>query len=203
MRFTALILSLVLAVGYPFLVYFTLGVVSPRVFGGLLLGLYLVRLFLTDAYREPLQRQVALLGLAVIVVPTVLNQAALFLYVPVALNLIFLAVFLRSLISPPAIVEVFAQKYIGILSAEQVRYCRAVTWSWVALFCLNGGIAFLLAWRADLQSWMLFNGFIAYFLIGGLFVAELIYRHWRFRHYVGLPTDFLFKRIFPPRDVTV
>jgi hypothetical protein len=36
--------------------------------------------------------------------------------------------------------------------------------------------------------------------MGLLFAIEMFYRHWRFRRYVGLPTDVLFKKLFPPRE---
>ena len=34
--------------------------------------------------------------------------------------------------------------------------------------------------------------------MGLLFATEFVYRHWRFRRYVGLPTDPLLRRLFPP-----
>jgi hypothetical protein len=36
-------------------------------------------------------------------------------------------------------------------------------------------------------------------MMGLLFALELSYRSWRFRRYAGLPTDFIFKKLFPPK----
>jgi hypothetical protein len=36
-------------------------------------------------------------------------------------------------------------------------------------------------------------------MMGLLFAVELSYRSWRFRRYAGLYTDFMFKKVFPPK----
>jgi hypothetical protein len=36
-------------------------------------------------------------------------------------------------------------------------------------------------------------------MMGGRFVVELSYRSWRFGRYAGLPADFIFKKLFPPK----
>jgi uncharacterized membrane protein len=55
-----------------------------------------------------------------------------------------------------------------------------------------------LTFYASLEAWTLYNGVVAYVLMGLLFSLEFLYRHWRFRRYVGTPFDSILRRIFPP-----
>jgi hypothetical protein len=57
-----------------------------------------------------------------------------------------------------------------------------------------------LALSGDLAIWTLYTGIVSYLLLGTLFACEYVYRHWRFRRYVGAPTDVVLKWFFPPRD---
>ena len=97
-------------------------------------------------------------------------------------------------------VEIFARMSTDVFPDEAIWYCRLVTQVWVGFFVLNGSLAGLSACCAPLEVWSVYNGLIAYCGIGVLFSLELCYRHWRFRRYTGAPTDFLFKRIFPPKE---
>jgi uncharacterized membrane protein len=74
-----------------------------------------------------------------------------------------------------------------------------VTAVWCAFFVANGAISLELALAGSRASWALYTGVIAYVCLGALFAAEYVYRHWRFRRYVGAPTDTLLRRFFPPR----
>jgi len=86
---------------------------------------------------------------------------------------------------------------LGSLTEDDSRYCRRVTLVWSAFFLVNGGIA--LALLGTTRAWALYTGFYAYLGVGLLFSAEYAYRQWRFRRYLGAPTDVLFRRLFPPR----
>jgi len=77
-----------------------------------------------------------------------------------------------------------------------------VTLIWVIFFVFNGTAAGLTACCTTLEMWSLYNGLIAYGIMGLLFTIELFYRHWRFRCYVGLPTDAFFKKLFPPQETS-
>ncbi|MBM4254641.1 MAG: hypothetical protein FJ147_01955 [Deltaproteobacteria bacterium] len=133
-------------------------------------------------------------------VSALFNQSRAILYLPLLISLNFGASFAYSLLRPPSIVEIFATTYSSVLSAEAVRYCRLVTGIWVGFFAFNATIAGLTACCSSLETWSLYNGLISYCLLGLLFVGELCYRYWRFRRYVGAPTDAFFKRIFPPKE---
>ena len=68
------------------------------------------------------------------------------------------------------------------------------------VFTAHGLVASWLAVVGPPERWALYTGLIAYLLVGALFSAEFVYRQWRFRRYLGAPTDALFRRIFPPRS---
>ena len=96
-------------------------------------------------------------------------------------------------------VERLARAQVGELDADERRYCRRVTGLWCAFFAANAAVSAALALAGTREAWALYTGFVAYLLVGALFAAEYLYRHWRFRRYVGAPTDPLLRRIFPPR----
>jgi uncharacterized membrane protein len=85
------------------------------------------------------------------------------------------------------------------LSIKEVAYCRNVTLVWVCFFLCNGIVAFYTACCTSIGIWSLYNGLLAYVGMGILFALELSYRSWRFRRYAGLPTDLIFKKLFPPK----
>jgi uncharacterized membrane protein len=60
-------------------------------------------------------------------------------------------------------------------------------------------VAALLALSGSLRAWGLWTGAFSYLAIAVLFTLELGVRSWRFRRYTGAPTDWLMRRLFPPR----
>ena len=124
--------------------------------------------------------------------------ANLLLMVPALMNGVLLVSFGRTIMYPPTVIERIAGTMTKDLSRNEVLYCKNVTMVWCLFFTLNGSMALLLAFFSSLEVWTLYNGVIAYVLMGLLFLVEFIYRHWRFRRYVGTPLDPLLRRIFPP-----
>jgi uncharacterized membrane protein len=189
-----------LALGYPMLVYFGLKRYSPKLIalavGGVLLGRLLWgcnrkgRWRLSLLFVPPL----GLCGLS-----AALNNQEFILYLPALTSLVLLFSFALTLVRPPSAVESFARASVPNLTADEAAHCRRTTEVWVVFFLINGFIAFWTARWGSLKAWALYNGFLTYIAMGALFSAEFIYRHWRFRRYVGLPTDVLFRRLFPPK----
>ena len=97
-------------------------------------------------------------------------------YYPVLVNATLLTVFGRSLISGMPMVEKLALLRDPELSAAAIRYTRKVTQVWCVFFLLNGLTALFLAIYASFELWALYNGFIAYILMGLLFGTEAIFR---------------------------
>jgi uncharacterized membrane protein len=197
-------LQILLGLAYPALIYLTLRVAEPRVVALCVLGVLVLRMALSDsgrltdyarAFRLP-----ALAVAAALLVSAVWNDPVSLLLAPVLISLALLVVFARSLTQTESIVERIARVQLGVLSPEEARYCRRVTIVWCGFFLGNGLVALHLALAGPLFGWALYTGFIAYLLMGALFASEFVYRQWRFRRYLGAPTDFLFRRIFPPRS---
>ncbi len=129
---------------------------------------------------------------------TDLFVANLLLLVPTLVNGVLLFSFGRTLVYPPTVIENIAVTMTKDLSGNEVLYCKNVTVVWCFFFTLNGSMALYLAFFSSLEVWTLYNGVVAYGLMGLLFLVEFIYRHWRFRRFVGTPLDPLLRRIFPP-----
>jgi len=57
-----------------------------------------------------------------------------------------------------------------------VIYTRRVTWIWCGVFVLNGSLALATALWASNQVWALYNGLLAYVMMGALCGGEWLVR---------------------------
>jgi uncharacterized membrane protein len=187
---------------YPVFVYLALRVASPRVVAlGTLVLLALRLAFIAPGRLAATARAFAPAGVALglaSLVSLVWNDPRSLLLAPTLASLGLLAAFASSFLAQETI-ERLAHAQVGELDADERRYCRRVTGLWCAFFSANAAVSAALALGATRETWALYTGFIAYLLVGALFAAEYLYRHWRFRRYVGAATDPLLRRIFPPR----
>jgi uncharacterized membrane protein len=95
---------------------------------------------------------------------------------PVLMNAAMLMIFACSLLRPPTVIERLARLVEPELPDSGVRYTRTVTWVWCWFFVLNGAVAMWTVLYASLEVWALYNGFIAYILMGLLFAGEFAVR---------------------------
>ena len=79
------------------------------------------------------------------------------------------------------IIEKFARLKEPDLPPNAVSYIRNLTKIWCVFFFFNGAIALFTAFESSEKIWALYNGFIAYLLIGALMGGEWLYR----RYYLG------------------
>jgi uncharacterized membrane protein/3-hydroxymyristoyl/3-hydroxydecanoyl-(acyl carrier protein) dehydratase len=195
-------LQILFGIGYPVLIYLALSAIGPRFTALLVLGLLVLRIGLAD--RDLLTRYAQIFWLPMAAIATVSlvamvsNDPLTLLITPSLISLALLGVFGLSLVRGPAIIERFARLQVDWLSDPEVDYCRRVTWIWCGFFVLNGSIAFGLAIAGSLSAWALYTGVVGYGLMGTLFASEYVYRHWRFRRYLGAFTDPVLRRLFPP-----
>ncbi|MEO6711088.1 MAG: hypothetical protein ABI054_09380 [Planctomycetota bacterium] len=189
---------------YPLLVFAGLHWLEPRLIGLCVGALFVARLFTsrTSIVRE--RRGLAIPALAVVAILVLLaarsNDPRYLFLLPAWINAALLVAFGASLWRPPPIVETFARLQAGSLSSEEVAYCRTVTGVWCVFFLLNGTAIVWLALRGQPGQWATYTGLVSYLLVGALFSAEYVYRHYRFRRYLGAPTDALLRRFFPPHE---
>ena len=173
----------VLSVAYPLVVYWAMGRFEPRWLAVLLLVLALLRAFAT---RQAVWLVAAGGAALLATLATVFNEALPLKLYPALVNAVLLVVFATSLVFPPSAVERIARLTEPDLPPEGVAYTRRVTQVWCVFFVFNGALALITAlWMSD-RAWALYNGLIAYVLIGALYSAEwLVRRRVRARHSHG------------------
>jgi uncharacterized membrane protein len=143
-------------------------------------ALMLLRLvFVRPAGFTPLRRvtrlaAVTAAGLALASV--LLRTHDLLLYYPVAVNALMLMLFAGSLFSGMPIVEQIARCRTPDLPVAAIAYTRRVTQVWSVFFVVNGAIALATCLANDLAYWALWNGAIAYGLMGLLMAGEWLVR---------------------------
>ncbi|MCP3985776.1 MAG: hypothetical protein GY723_15435 [bacterium] len=198
-------LRVVLAVGYPFLIFVGLQFLEAR-WIALGVATWLLLRWVTS-WRSPSKEDVLRLLVPAVLVATALgttiiwNDEQALLFLPVVVNLALLLAFARTLWSGPPLIESFARMQVPELPPDEVRYCRSVTIVWCAFFIGNGSICASLALFGSAWVWTLYTGFVSYLLIGLLFAVEFLVRSWRFGRYAGTPMEPIFRRIFrPPPD---
>lgn len=198
------IIQVILTLAYPPLIYLGLKTVEPRIVGLCVLGFVGLRLLIaapgrlieyTRAFWLPV---LAVAGVAV--ATAAWNRPFVLLLGPVFINLALLTVFAGSLSSDESIVEKIAKARTPDLPKPELAYCRSVTQLWCGFFLLNGSVSLALALYGSLPLWTVYTGAISYVLAGVLFAGEYVYRHWRFRRYIGAATDPLLKLIFRPLE---
>ena len=170
----AKIVGLALLILYPLLIYFGLKYFDPRWVSGAMFLLLGWKLLDRRAPRKSTLGFAAALLLATALTLYTGSDYGLLLY-PVLVNFFLLVIFMNSYLNPPSIIETIARLREPELPPQAVAYTRKVTLAWCAFFLLNGAIsAFTLT--LEREYWVLYNGCIAYLLMGALFLGEFILR---------------------------
>ena len=170
---------IVVGVLYPFLVYLLLDRFEARTIALGLMCLLALRFVLVGSRVRADARQLRWMAAALVAFAigvAALNSRSALLYYPLLVNVGLLAVFAISLVHPPTVIERIARIREPNLPERAVRYTRAVTIVWCGFFVINGAIAAWTAAFASLATWSLYNGFIAYLLMGALFAGEWLVR---------------------------
>ena len=98
---------------------------------------------------------------------------------PAVVSGAFLAAFALSLLSTP-LVELFARRMGEDLDAAGVSYCRSATVAWTVFLSAHFAVTVATLF-GPIEAWAVYNGFVAYMLIGLMFLGEFIVRK-RVRH---------------------
>ena len=172
------IIILLLFALIPPAIYFSLDRIQPRYVCLVLISLFALRML--PSWKQ-ISRFNALKLWSVLMLSALLaiaisdNVTALLLY-PVVMNIGFLILFVYSLIIPPSIVEKIARLQDANLPESGVEYTRKVTMVWCVFLLFNACIAAWTVWNGDRDLWGLYNGLIAYLLMGTLMIAEYYVR---------------------------
>ncbi len=167
-----------LTLTYPFMVYFALGHVQPRYLALLLAALFFLRCLGQGSVGSTASNLAILIpasGLFLLFVGLG-NDAVLLMLYPVFVNMVFFSVFFYSTLNPPSIVEKLARLREPDLPLPAVDYTRHVTLVWCGFFLGNGLLSAATVWYGDRWIWGVYNGFIAYLLMGVLMGVEMLVR---------------------------
>lgn len=197
-----------LIVGYPFLIFFGIGHFGVRPTAAALLALTLLQAATRWlSRRTPSASTTAApaftrwlgpgLAALVLLASVASNDSRFMLLVPALINATLLLTFGLSLRSEASLVERFASWYVADLRPEERQHCRNVTRVWCAFFVLNGSIAVATALWAPLSWWSLYNGVVAYLLMGLIFAVEFAVRKYRFRRFGAMFYDRWLMRLLP------
>jgi uncharacterized membrane protein len=162
-----------LTLAYPLAVYFGTGRLEPRWMALLLVAVALLRLLVT----RQLFWLVAVGGALCLAAFSFWGNAMLPLKLyPVLVAGVFWLVFATSLVYPPTVIERFARLTEPDLPPEGVAYTRKVTWVWTGFLAFNTSAALATALWATPEVWALYNGLLAYLLMGLLLGGEWLVR---------------------------
>ena len=173
------ILILALIFAYPFVIFFGLEKFSVKQISLLLITVFIIRFFLFSTHSGRSNWQLyagSAIGVAITVIAFISNSSTSLLYYPVAINLLFCLAFTLSMFYPPCMIEIFASKFIKDIDDRRREYLRKVNLVWVIFFAANASLALYTVLLDDMKIWVAYNGFIAYVLVGMLFVAEYAVR---------------------------
>ncbi|TDV39020.1 putative membrane protein [Paraburkholderia caballeronis] len=178
-------LRLLASLAYPAVILCAWRWDSPRVVGLLLLALlWLQRVAGSGAVAAQLRKLTPVdwavavtLNVASVAIVLTNSERIMRLY-PAFVNLGLLVAFCATLVKGPSMIEKFARMTYADPPAHIVRYTRRVTQLWCGFFAANGAFSAWTAFCWPASAWSLYNGAIAYALIGVLIVGEIAWRKW-------------------------
>jgi uncharacterized membrane protein len=160
---------------YPFVVYFGSRYLDSRQIALLILLSLAVRWLISRSARH-WSSPLILAGMVYFAVAVWNGQLATLRYYPAMANVTMLLLFASSLLYPPPLVERIARLQHPDLPPSGVIYTRRVTQVWCLFFVVNGTLALITARWCSFEIWSLYNGFIAYIMMGILFAGEYLVR---------------------------
>ncbi len=158
---------------YPLAIWLLGDRVEPR---WLALSLVLLGALRLAATKQRLWVGLALGAFALAALTGVLNVGWPLKWYPVFVNASLLVLFGVTLRKPPSMAERLARLREPDLPPHAVEYTRKVTMAWCGFFIVNGSIATLTATVGTAQQWALYNGGIAYALMGVFAGVEYLVR---------------------------
>ena len=156
---------------YPFAVYFGTHYLEPWKIACILfalLGTRLIAAYRAKHWSSPLLAA----GMLYCGYAIWSNELLSLRFYPVIVNAAMLLLFAWSLRSHQSLIERLARIQHPDLPPEGVIYTRRVTQAWCVFFIVNGGIALATALWSSFELWSLYNGLIAYILMGIMLAGE-------------------------------
>jgi uncharacterized membrane protein len=183
-RWGKIVVQALLKLAYPALILCAWRWDAPRVVGCMLFAILWLQRWAGSGTLAASLRRLTAIDWAVVGMLSCASAAIvatdselLLRFYPSLVNLGLLIAFGATLVRGPSMIEKFARLGNPDLPPGAVRYTRRVTQVWCGFFVLNGAFSVYTALYWSRASWSLFNGAIAYGLIGMLLVAEVIWRY--------------------------
>lgn len=178
MKFIITALTTGILLMYPFAVYIGLNNLQPGYLAIVLVAFVLLRIFLvrSNLKKLPWLLPASVLGIVAILASAFTDSTIGFKLYPLAINLAMLMVFAFSYFKPPTVIETFARLSEKKLPPSAIKYTAKVTLVWCLFFIINGLVSLYTAVFMSLDSWMIYNGFISYVLMGILMLVEYLVR---------------------------
>ena len=171
---------------YPVIVYFGLRQLEVIELAIIFFVLAVLRVFVV---YNSVAWGLLLISLFILIATLLFRTSVSLKLYPVIVNSVLLVVFLWSLFSPPTVIERIARKTDPNLNESGVCYTRGVTQVWCVFFLCNGMVSLVTVLMSD-EVWALYNGLIAYLIMGTLFAAEFIVRRiYKNRQYEKQPSS--------------
>ena len=92
-------------------------------------------------------------------------------YYPPVMNGFIFSVFFISLFCKGTVIQKIARIMEGGLNEKISEYTRNLTYVWCVFLFINFLISILTIFLSD-RIWIIYNGFVSYFLVGLMFVIE-------------------------------
>jgi len=163
---------------YPVIVYVGLTRFNSYLLTVVLVTLLIVRLWLSRPLfvKMPWIKPATLLAVLAIGLSKVMGSDFGIRLYPVIVNTVMFVVFAYSLYKGPSIIETFARITEPELDERAILYTKNVTKIWCVFFVFNASMALYTSVFTSLDVWTLYNGFIAYIIMGFLFAVEWLVR---------------------------
>jgi uncharacterized membrane protein len=170
------LLMTVLLFGFPFLIHYGLPYFGAKVFAVLLFVIFVLRIVFIPAKNVIFKITMMAVVSCFCGVIAFYNSAELLFYYPVLMSLFVAMMFFLSLYTERTLIEEFAQLSGKEYPQGAQDYMRGLTKSWIALLVFNAIAAAYFACCQSADAWLLYNGVVAYAIITGFMILEVIYR---------------------------
>jgi len=169
------IIGVLAVMAYPFGVYFGLGYFSPRIIVAGIAALLALRMVVLRE-QIPRTRLPYIAGAVALIILAAASPIVGLKAYPIVISLGFGGVFAYSLLRPPTIIEEVVRLRRPDLPPHVADYLRNVTIVWLAFFMINASISAATAFSGSIKLWTLYNGLIAYLIMGALLAGEFFFR---------------------------
>lgn len=176
MKFILNIALLIVTALYPILVFLLIDQIDFKWLAVTMAFAILLRMVVFKANAGNVTSYVFCIAAVCLLLTAVFDFKPGLYWYPIIINLGLFLIFALSLWKKPTIIERFARLREPELPDFAIAYTEKVTKVWCLFFLINMSISIYTAVLADVTVWSLYNGLIAYLLMGTLMLGEWLVR---------------------------